>query len=393
MFKLVFLLSTLTAQAFGSFNVVHYNIKELSTLKLLEKSEQVEMAVKVLNKQYFDILSINEIQYDLPGVPLKELKTRGQNMKLLGSYLGLDWSDAFGPANTGMDAKKGVDGNYYFDPYDSNARKNADFVSYGLFPAQYSTGGLFKFKVKEVKIFQNLKWIDFNPSLDLTPYKDISGADFPKDMKLFDKNFTDATLEIEGRDVHVIFFHTVPAYHFGNKLTPNYIRNEDQLKFLEWYLTGSTDLKVGELEIKPLQKDDIFIAMGDWNTDIKNAENPGSLVLNSLFKKVSLWMETPAVTYVGQSLHHETINLTLDYIVFRGLKLVKGGVYRPESGLKTIKCTSGKIEEEVEIEEDLVFFTYSKSKDEKCRAQVFRDYYQLKNASDHLPLWAEFDFL
>ena len=73
------------------------------------------------------------------------------------------------------------------------------------------------------------------------------GLPLRSDITLFDKNFTHVILDVEGKDLHVILLHSVPAYHFGNKKSPNYARNADQLRFLEWFLTGKTDRSMEHL--------------------------------------------------------------------------------------------------------------------------------------------------
>ena len=59
-------------------NLLHYNIKELDSSKILEgiQNEQLDSAQKIIKKFPYDILSINEVQYDLPSVPNSSFKTK-----------------------------------------------------------------------------------------------------------------------------------------------------------------------------------------------------------------------------------------------------------------------------------------------------------------------------
>src|SRR5688572_2423807 len=64
--------------------IAQFNIRELTTAKLLDSGHrQVEAAVEVISRFDADILSINEIQYDLAGVP--EASLPGATQRTLGS--------------------------------------------------------------------------------------------------------------------------------------------------------------------------------------------------------------------------------------------------------------------------------------------------------------------
>ena len=246
----------------GDFKLFHYNIKELDTTKLSAKNDQIAAVKAVLKDESFDILSINELQYDYPGVPNSRYRSKGQNLKKLGRLLGLGHlkNSVFYPANTGKNAQTKPDGTYYTQG-NNEARRAADQVNFGIFPGQYSTGALFKYKKERVKVFTDIAWKTVNPKIDLRHFSDANGNHYPQDMSLFDKNFTDVTLNIKGKRVHLILFHTVPAYNFGNDKGLNIERNRDQLRFLEWYLTGKTDINIKIPGVRPLRKNSYFVAV------------------------------------------------------------------------------------------------------------------------------------
>ncbi|WP_372654178.1 endonuclease/exonuclease/phosphatase family protein [Halobacteriovorax sp.] len=371
-------------------NIFHYNIKELDSLKLRDSSNKQLAAVKeIVSKFEFDIFSVNEIQYDLPMIPNKSLTSTGQNIKLLAKSLGLEnFSAIFYPANTGMKASRDPHGNYVESFKATGARKYADPVNFGLYPGQYSTAALIKsdIKILDSKNIQTIKWKDFNPSIDLKKYTDGNGAPLPESTKLFDKNFTDILAEKNGFKFHIILLHTVPAFHFGNKKSPNYERNADQLRFLEWYLTQETSFKVEGIEIDPLPKDTPYIAIGDWNTELTNKTNPGSAVLRSLKEKSQFWMKEPlTISNEGPSFTPKRLQLQLDYItVSNHFNILESGVYRPNEERKELGC------DKVSSGENIRSYTI-KDSGKTCFASFNKDFLNSKQASDHFPIWAKLE--
>jgi endonuclease/exonuclease/phosphatase family metal-dependent hydrolase len=370
-------------------SIFHYNIKELDSEKIKNKHQQLQYVKEVLKDYQFDILSLNEIQYDMPGVPNSTFKSKGQNLQKLANFFELSElkNDAFYPANTGMNAGTKPDGTYWTNPGIPQARDNADMVNFGTLPGQYSTGALFKFEKLNEVVISDLQWKDFNPKATIEKFTDAKGNPLPLDMPLFDKNFTDVTLDIQGKKVHIILFHTVPAYHFGNENSPNYERNADQLRFLEWYLTGSTDIAVNLKNIKHLKKNDYFIATGDWNTEYKNQINPGSAVLRSLFSKVTSWVNPADYTFTNEGSGYPAapFRLMLDYIaVSKNIEVLAGKIVLPSFERVDLGCND-KIQNK--SQDGMVEVKY-RDGSKNCRALVKPEYVTFKNASDHYPIFA-----
>jgi hypothetical protein len=249
--------------------------------------------------------------------------------------------------------------------------------------------------VKKV-IERKIKWKEFRPERDLSKFKDAEG-NFLKEneVELFDKNFSDLTVDIEGQEVHFILLHTVPAHDFGNEGSPNSSRNADQLSFLEWYLTGETDFEVpAHLNIEPLKPGSLFIAMGDWNVDVRNKELPGSFVLQRLFKKTKQWMEPEKLnfTYESQPFYVPPFREQLDYILTSlddQIQIKDGGVYAPvereERGCNLPKPPSPLVEGNKVV-------SYKDLQTKKtCYAEVSAAYSEIKIASDHRPLWVDLE--
>jgi hypothetical protein len=396
LFYVFILLSTLSCATKNPINnsdsflkVVHYNIKELDSKKLQRDSTQLRSVKDIVSKFDIDILSINEIQYDLKNIPNSNFKTNGENLNLLANYLGLkNYRAIFFEANTGKNAKKKADGRYFADYSDKRSRTHADMDNFGIFPGQYSTGVIIKndIKVLDIKSINTLKWKDFNPKLNLSKYKRANGEKINPDIELFDKNFTDITAEKNGHKFHIILLHTVPAFHFGNKHSINYIRNRDQLRFLEWYLTGKTDLNVKLKNISSLGNKASYIAIGDWNTELDHKKNPGSKVLRRLADKSTFWLNSPiAHTNESSSYHPKRLKLQLDYISFSNDFVSKhAGIYSPTEKREELGCKSRPPGVDVR--------SYFDRKTKKtCYARFSKDFIEMKEASDHLPIWVNLE--
>lgn len=386
-FCFIMLIQPLKADA--KFSVLHFNIKELDSHKIDSKNnEQIKAVKKVVKNLTPDFISLNEIQYDYPNIPNSNHKTEGKNVSKLAKMIG--WNDyshqSFHPANTGKNAKKKADGTYHLNASTREARADADQVNFGVFPGQYSTAGLSKFEILEETIITDLKWKDFNPDLDLSGYKQADGSPLPNDMELFDKNFTDLKVKIEDKEVHIILLHTVPSFGFGNPHSVNDFRNAEQLRFLQWYLTGKTNYKVSLKNINPLPKDSYFLAMGDLNVSIYDKESEGQMVLLNTMKTARSWFKTQENSFTNESGHYgkKPLRLLLDYIlVSSNIKIEKAEIMLPKDmSREELGCNR---------EQPRGAQSY-RDGPRTCYVKVSKEYETFKKASDHYPLYGEFSF-
>lgn len=377
------------------FTLFHYNIKELDSTKLVVSNKQLQKVKDIIKQYPIDILSINEMQYDFKGVPNKNYVTIGENIFKLQEILGLEslQNSSFYPANTGLNAKAKADGTYFIRPNDSGARRYADQVNFGTMPGQYSTASLTKFKIINEKIITTLKWRDFNKSLDLSKYTGPNGEALPKDMELFDKNFSDVTLDVNGKELHLITLHTVPAFGFGNKKTPNFQRNADQLRFLKWYVTGSSDL--GDINLRHINpiSGASYIIVGDLNTDISDITKEGSKILNQLMSQSNTWVDKSQMSFTNESSSFEPkpFRLMLDYIITsKDIETVQGKIIHPNMERTDLGCSINT--DHIRIAATHRIVKYLDRKKKECFAIVTKNYVDFKTASDHYPIFGKFKF-
>ncbi|MDA8792094.1 hypothetical protein N9N67_02540 [Bacteriovoracaceae bacterium] len=377
-------------------NIFHFNIKELDSTKIRKKNKQLKSVKEIISKYDMNIVSFNEVQYDLPQVPNNNYSTTGTNISKLTHILGLGrlGKTSFQQANTGNNALRRSDGSYEVNPYAKGARSLADLVNFGIFPGQYSTGAAFDYPIISETVFTDIKWTDFNPDQVPSDFTMANGEKLPNNMPLFDKNFTDVVLKINKRDVHLILFHTVPSFHFGNKNSPNYVRNQDQLRFLEWYLTGSTDREVKLEGISPLDKDSYFIAIGDWNVDLKSEDSPGRVNLKRILNKTNPWISPSEFSFTNESSRFspKPFRLMLDYIVVsKNIEVLEGEIIHPKFKREELECRPADDKRKFrKTKKGMTLVSYlTQDRSEICYVLIDSNYYNFKIASDHYPLRAK----
>ncbi|MDQ3235330.1 MAG: hypothetical protein M3Q07_26260 [Pseudobdellovibrionaceae bacterium] len=333
---------------------VHWNIKEIDSTKIdafeksvagepsqdrnaASKALQVKAALQVLNELKPEFLSLNEIQYDVDKmetpiatascdfsqvVAERRRLNIVQNDDFILSRLQKTgtWDSTFCPANTGALAQRDGDRFLSDRPFDSDpdfARKDAlmDKVNFGWTPGQYSTVFASSTPIKARFVNAAVTWTEWNPELDITGfdlgfsninYRDSSltddmiqsmaravnlEGDRYKKYPLFDKNFNVSWVQVDGRDLAMVTFHTVPAFGFdreGKSVNPNPQRNKAQLEFLEWYILGQCEpeskspVRSCQTTIRPLGAGASFIVAGDLNVAIESPIYPGSQVLQRI---------------------------------------------------------------------------------------------------------------
>ncbi|MFK7825166.1 MAG: endonuclease/exonuclease/phosphatase family protein [Oligoflexales bacterium] len=318
--------------------LLHANIKDLRSSDIgLNSSQMRALKELVLSKGITpDVVNIQEIQYDLAVYAAPGGFLEGQN---LASLLALTWpstarelqgTSLFVPSNTGMLARRDEAGRYCLSKEPSGNQINmfADQQNFGLFPGQYSSGLVSRFKQlpgEEVKVLKDLKWREFNQKLNLSQFAAGSGEPLNPEIQLFDKVFYSLPVQIDGKLVHLVSLHTVPYFHFGNARTPNYARNYDQLRFLSWYLHGDAqglEIDAADLwvryKIKPLPEDAHYVFMGDLNVDIHDRPDSdqskaydSAKVLHKIIAKSQIPFDPSRVTFDSGRLQK-----FFDYVIF-----------------------------------------------------------------------------
>lgn len=411
---------------------VHWNIKELDSSKLERQDQQVVSAANIIRQLKPQLVSINEIQFDVEKAnnATKQANEyewqKQQNMDLLLQSAFSDqyeWNITFAPANTGMRSKPDENGKYLSrQPRtpDDPLWDLVDQANFGLFPGQYSTGFATTFPISARLIVQDLTWMDWDPTIDLSSF-DIGGVK-ADEYELFDKNFNVSWITIEGKELAVITFHTVPAFDFGNPLSPNKERNEAQLSFLEWFLLGQCEtdspstIRSCKTKLRPLQAGTSFIAVGDFNVAL-DSDNPGAEVIKRILASELVHdriSEIPgkALEGVPHIKSHDTFfssgwrldysPMQLDYfLVSSDLNIHRLETYFTNPQLMDHGCFSDfsegdRLKEKLQKDSSRAVQSYVKriSDEERvlCIQTASAEFGELRNASDHFPLILDFSF-
>ena len=399
-------------------SLLHFNIKELTTEKLLDQNnEQVNAAAKIIRDNLTDIISINEIQFDLENIPTIGLPGYTNDLnnmtRLIGKVGVFDnpWFYSFEPANTGRYAKNINTKGEYLKSGSSKTPDYADHENFGIFPAQYSTGLASRYPIIQRVILKKLKWTDWNPEIPLSNYRLANKDKLSKNIPLFDKSFVDSVIQLGSKRIHVITLHTVPAFGFGHARSFNEVRNYDQLAFLDWYLRGRCEpksiskVKRCKTPIRPLSKNSSFIATGDWNTDI-HSNDMGAKVLQSMDSSSVIKLLKPtgdflgfgksAVTYLKSGHDVNDLKLRLDYVaVSDDIDLLSSKIVSPKAEYYQFGCESSQeLASELIPKEKLPDFLYqiiknklnSNSEQLYCAVRVSKKFVASRKASDHFPL-------
>lgn len=416
---------------------VHFNIKELTTAKLTDNSnEQVDSATTTISGLNPDFLSLNEIQYDLPSIPTIEQPddSTGMNVSRIIEKIVMNrelelpnWGYTFEEANTGRNAIKRDGVNYFEDPNDETARKYyADQFNFGVFPGEYSTGFASKFPIVKKNVFADIPWKTWNHEIDLKQFTLPNGDPLPENPELFDKNFNHSVVSVDGVMINFITFHTVPSHNFRSETSPNYLRNRDQLEFLKWYLTGECNKDIyncDSLGISPLPKNALFIAVGDLNVDI-NSNNPGAEVLKSLYKHPAIQNWAPRnwdpkfksknITFLSDAfdkidLGETSLQQQLDYfLISKHFNIVGGEVFVPQSEFREYGCFDNPDQAQDKYEEVIIELAsqekphtvevvsrwvklFAGKKELFCVISTTKAFSDFRKGSDHLPIYVDLE--
>jgi hypothetical protein len=331
------------------------------------------------------------------------------------------WQFALGETNTGRNARRQLDGNFAENPNAPGSRELADQVNFGTFPGQYSTGFAAKGKIVKKTSLTAIRWKDWEPAFRLQDHR-LPNGDMPPDtMELFDKNFNDQEVEIDGHQVHMVTFHTVPAFNFGGTGTLNIERNRAQLEFLEWYLTGSCVSDGGlvrscQAGVRPLAENAAFIAVGDFNVDYRST-NSGAAVMQRLLQHArihnfrsqhldQMFQADPGdgksyVTYMSDGIDLGKLQSNLDYfLVSKNIKVISDRVIAPLSDYAEHKCLNSKSAAQAALAQlgnlgdEKVASVSTRYQDDGsrtyCVISVAKEFAKFRAGSDHFPVLLTF---
>lgn len=275
--------------------VMTFNLEDIRTDDLLRTDHpRLLRAVEVINRLHPDVVLLNEIAYDEPGVPgWSDGDEPGQNGRRFANLLGGtdSWNAFMAPSNTGHSS--GFDLNHNgrvvtewpmppSAPDDgSQAPQTAEGRAYGddswgfgTFPGQYAMAILVRDRheilVDSVRTFRTFRWSRLpdalhpvNPETGMDWYESDIWSRFP----LSSKSHWDVPVRTEsGQTVHILASHPTPPAFDGPERR-NTLRNHDEIHFWAAYLDGDDAIVDDSGRPGGLAPDASFVLLGDLNSD------------------------------------------------------------------------------------------------------------------------------
>ncbi len=298
----------LSAMPADTLRVMTYNLEDVRTDDLLRKDHpRLLAAARVIQKIRPDILFLNEIAYDQPGVPgYADGDEPGQNGTRFAEFVARSAGVGFepihyvafmAPSNTGQASGYDLDHDgqavtdYPVPPSASDDGTPAaqtpegrsfgnDTWGFGTFPGQYAMALLVRQDLtidrEFARTFRHFRWrdaADTHPPVDPETrqpwYDEATWNRFP----LSSKSHWDVPITLDsGRTLHLLLSHPTPAAFDGQEQR-NRLRNRAEIKFWSDYI-ASTLSADGVASIVDdtgtpggLEPGARFIIMGDLNAD------------------------------------------------------------------------------------------------------------------------------
>ncbi len=286
-----------------SLRLATYNIEDIRTVDVLNPDHpRLKRAAATLQRLRPDILLINEMTYDQPGVPgYVESVGEGYNgQRFVETFLAvaqaenlepLRYRALMVPSNTGLASGFDLDNNGRVvtqfptpatpNPEGTPARQTAEERAYGgdawgfgTFPGQYAMALFIRedlaFVADEIRTFRLLPWsqmpgalLPIDPATGQPWYEGEEGDLF----RLSSKTHWDVPIRLPGGGViHVLASHPTPPAFDGEEQR-NVRRNHDEIRFWADYLDGAGYVVDDSSQAGGLDAGAHFVIMGDLNAD------------------------------------------------------------------------------------------------------------------------------
>ncbi len=364
-----FLLLALTACASresSTLRVMTFNLEDIRTDDLVRADHpRLQRAVETIRRIRPDIILLNEIAYDEPGIPgWTDGDVPGSNGQRFADLLAGDdtWIAFMAPSNTGRASgfdlnRNGQTVTEWTEPPSASADGSPaaqtpegraygdDSWGFGTFPGQYAMAVLVRsdhrILVDSVRTFRDFRWSGLpgalrptDPGTGLPWYDDEVWARFPLSSK---SHWDVPVLTAAGPIVHVLASHPTPP-SFDGPERRNRLRNHDEIRFWATYLDDDPAIVDDSGQVGGLAPGASFVLLGDLNADPDeggSVENPvGTWLLaheriNGVFTPVA---DPDGVTAFPRLDADDTARwgLRVDYVLpSLDLEVLRGAVDRP----------------------------------------------------------------
>ena len=253
--------------------IAQFNLREMSTAKLLDGAdEQAGAAAEVIARFAPDIISINELQFDIEGIP--SLGSPGAPSSTQpGTFDG-----GAGNAKRLADRVAAVNAAAAF-PHTAITLGNSGFTwagptlgnpsfvlrGWGDWPGRFNSAILTKFPIAydKIRVINEFAW-DALPGNSIEKMKTAIGTGVPAGFPLFEKGIVVVPVEVApGALLYMVMHHPVaPAFEAINPY-----RHFDELQGLKLFLDGKLP------GVEPLPAGAKFVLIGDLNADPEDGDS------------------------------------------------------------------------------------------------------------------------
>ena len=365
--------SSSSDEASDALRVMTYNVEDIRTADLQDSGNpRLQKAAAVIQHLRPDILLINEMTYDYPGVPgVPAEAAPGQNgQRFVDRFLAVAQADSLlpiryepftAPVNTGL--ASGFDLNNDGDtvtaypepapPQPSGAPRpqtpegrayGNDAWGFGVFPGQYGMAlfvrdGL-EILTDSVRTFRLYPWNavpdalrPVDPQTEAPWYSEAEWARMP----LSSKSHWDVPVRLpDGRVVHVLASHPTPP-GFDGTADRNGRRNHDEIRFWADYLSQRPYIVDDNTRPGGLPDSALFVVMGDQNADPDEGDTVQQPIRQLLGHERVQDAVVPTASPHGQAAYPDldpddtaAWGLRVDYVLPSTELVVTGsGVWRP----------------------------------------------------------------
>lgn len=268
-----------SAARFITVSFATFNISDLGTEAIMSGTDfQAKMVAEIIQRVNPDVLSMNEIAYDVSGV--RGAQTRGENArKFVENYLmipqkpglpSLDYPYVFfEQGNTGVPTGKDLNNDGRSDGPD-------DGYGFGNYEGQFSMALLSRYPIvtAQVRTFRNFLWKDM-PN-NIIPPNYYTGDELAI-FRLSSKSHWDIPISIGGMIIHVIMAHPTPPVFDGPE-DRNGRRNHDEIRLIADYVSRAEYVYDDKGQRRGLSQGAKFVLMGDMNADPLDGDSTANAI-------------------------------------------------------------------------------------------------------------------
>ena len=252
--------------------IAQFNLREMSTDKLVDDThDQVNAAAEIIGRFAPDLISINEIQYDIRNLPTGGLPGTDPTAATPGSFdAGAEnarrLADRVKASNPAIDYPEVflTLGNSGF-PWTGDTLGQPSYAlrGWGEWVGRHNTALLSRFPILRdgVRVIHDFAWEDL-PDNQLATMQRTLGFGAPPGFPLFEKSLNIVPVDVEGATLYMVMLHPVsPAF---DPINP--YRNHDELRGLSLFIRGELP------GVEPLPTDARFVIIGDLNADPEDGD-------------------------------------------------------------------------------------------------------------------------